>query len=325
MYLLPLKVSNLLQTTLFYFEIPGVWSKETCRRLKKLVRDAMDIKGSIQGQLHQVESLPWPLLDLQSEIGHINAELTEKVDPDLSSFSLLDSCHTSPPDSRNKQTPKVEGVKEVAKLVALSKNIGEVKVASGSNLPSVADKLDEMLGLVEQIKSSAWQRIRGEGEGGYRVALAALQQCLASLELVRETACSSQLDNVVHVTTNRRDTDSTKCNGGWHPSEVKVVPVMSPQLVKPEREFGNPLVKAGAYLACTVKNNRLTENDARKEDARAKANSEVKVTPCKLHSGEREEKVTVHLLQLEDGGERWCSNCFFACLLGTIFFAQVVL
>jgi len=269
----------------------GVWSKETCRRLKSLVRDAMDSKGSIQGQLHQVDSLPWPLLDLKSEVGLINAMLTEKLDPDLSSSSLLNICHTSPPVSRNKQSPQVEGVKEVAKLVALSSNTGEEQVASGSNLPSIADKLDEMLGLVEQIKSTAWQRIR-EGEGGYKSTLAALQQCLASLELVGET-----VENTAQVTANKRDTDSIKCKG-WRPSESLVERL--------EREFGNSPVKSRAYLSCTVKENRLIENDVRKEDAKAK--SEVKVTPCKLNSGEGEEKVTVHLLQLEEGGERWCSS-----------------
>ena len=303
--------------------IPGAWSKETCRRLKTLVRDAMEVKGSIQGQLHQVESLPWPLLDLKSEVGHINAMLTEKVDPDLSTSSLLNICHTSPLDSRNKQRPQVEGVKEVSKLVPLTSSTGEEKLASRPNLPSIADKLDEMLGLVEQIKSTAWQKIRGEEEGGHKVSLAALQQCLASLELGANTSvCSTQDDNVApHVTANRRDTDSTKCNGEWCPSEAKVMPVMPPQLEKLEREFRTPLVKAGANLACTVKDNRLIENDVKKEDANAK--SEVKVMPCKLHSGERDEKVTVHLLRFEEEVERWCSSINFLPVFN--FLAQVVL
>ena len=99
------------------------------------------------------------------------------------------------------------------------------------------------------------------------------------------------------------------------------MPVMPPQLEKLEREFRTPLVKAGVNLACTVKDNRLIENDVKKEDANAK--SEVKVMPCKLHSGERDEKVTVHLLRFEEEVERWCSSINFLPVFN--FLAQVVL
>ena len=110
----------------------------------------MNRKGSIEGKLHQVESLPWPLLDLKSDDVHINDLFTEKVVQDVSSSSLLNICHTSPAESRNKQrplvgdlpslsplertrTPLVEGVKEVSKLVTLS-GAGEEEVSSGPNL-----------------------------------------------------------------------------------------------------------------------------------------------------------------------------------------------
>ena len=267
----------------------------------------MNRKGSIEGKLHQVESLPWPLLDLKSEVVHINALFTEKVDQDLSSSSLLNICHTSPAESRNKQrrlvgnlpslsplertrTPVVEGVKEVSKLVTL-----EEQVSSGSNLLSEVDIRDEVLGLVEQIKSAALHKIRGEGEGGKRIALAALQNCLASLELEAstpleelgaDTACSTQ-------NTNWRDTDSTKYNG-LGPLEAQVAPVLPPRFEKQERES---LLKAGA---CAVKDTRLVEDD--------QAKGGVEVTPCILHSGEGENKVTVHLLRLEQGGKSWCSS-----------------
>ena len=183
----------------------------------------MNRKGSLEGKLHQVESLPWPLLDLKSEVVHINAAFTEKVDQDVSSSSLLNICHTSPAESRNKQrplrgdlpslsplkrtrTPVVEGVKEVSKLVTLS-STGEEQVSSGSNLLSEVYIRDEVLGLVEQIKSAALQKIRGEGEEGKRIALAALQNCLASLGLEADVAPSPQ------IISNRRDTDSTKYSG----------------------------------------------------------------------------------------------------------------
>jgi len=284
----------------------GTWSKETCRRLKTEVRDAMNRKGSIEGKLHQVESLPWPLLDLKSDVVHINDLFTEKVVQDVSSSSLLNICHTSPAESRNKQrplvgdlpslsplertrTPLVEGVKEVSKLVTLS-SAGEEQVSSGPNLFSAADILDEMLGLVEQIKSAAWQKIRGEEEGGQRVAMAALQNCLASLESGADAACSTQINS------NRRDTVSTKYNG-LHPLETKVVPVLPPLFEKQEREAS----------ACKEKDNKLTNAD--------QAKSGVEVTPCMLHSGEGENKVTVHLLRLEQGGESWCSSKEVANLL----------
>lgn len=179
----------------------------------------------------------------------------------------------------------VEGVKEVSKLVTLS-STGEEQVSSGPNLLSAADLLDEMLVLLEQIKSAAWQKIRGEGEGGHRVALAALQNCLASLELGADAACSTQ------IIRNRRDTDSTKCNG---------LGVLPPRFEKQERES---LLKAGA---CAVKDTGLVEDD--------EAKSGVEVTPCILHSGEGENKVTVHLLRLEQGGESWCSSKEVANLL----------
>ena len=295
MYLLPLKVNLLKNITL---EVPGAWSKESCRSLKTVVGDAMNSKGLIKGKLHQVESLPWPLLELKSEAVHIN----EEVDQDFS------SCCTSPAHGRHQQrplvgelpslspperteTPVIEGVKEVSKLVILS-STGEEKISSGSKLPSITDKLDEVLGLVEQINSAALQRIR-EGEGGHRIALAALQNCLASLELGADAGCSTQI-------TNRRDTDSINYNG-LGPLEADVVPVLPPRFEKQERE--SPL-KAGA---CAVEDNRLMEDE--------KAKSGVEVTPCMLHSGKGENKVTVHLLRLEQGGESWCSSKEVANLL----------
>ena len=179
----------------------------------------MNRKGSLEGKLHQVESLPWPLLDLKSEVVHINALFTEKVDQGLSSSSLLNICHTSPAERRNNRrclvgnlpslsplertrTPVVEGVKEVSKLVTL-----EEQVSSRSNLLSEVDIRDKVLGLMEQIKRAALQKIRGEGEEGKRIALAALQNCLASLGLEADVAPSPQ------IISNRRDTDSTKYSG----------------------------------------------------------------------------------------------------------------
>ena len=72
-----------------------------------------------------------------------------------------------------------------------------------------------------------------------------------------------------------------------------MVPVLPPRFEKQERES---LLKAGA---CAVKDTGLVEDD--------KAESGVEVTPCILHSGEGENKVTVHLLRLEQGGKSWCS------------------
>ena len=79
------------------------------------------------------------------------------------------------------------------------------------------------------------------------------------------------------------------------------MPVLPPRVEKQERES---LLKAGA---CAVKDTRLVEDD--------KAESGVEVTPCILHSGEGENKVTVHLLRLEQGGESWCSSKEVANLL----------
>ena len=257
----------------------GVWSKETCRRLKTLVQDAMDYKGgSIQGKLVQVGSLSWPLLDLKAtdyryQVVHINAVLEERGDQDLSSSSLTNLSNVT--DGNSNKGPAVEGVTEVSKFVTSTNagSRGRKDAAPRSNLSPLTGELDKMLGLVEQIKQTAWQRLR-EGERGHRLAVAVLQHCLSSLELPQESAALTEV-------TTWKDADS----GGWVPVEANMAP-----LVLQERQVSKP-----------------------PKPERAK--TDVEVTHCNLKSGERDEKVKIHLLRFEPGGERWCSSKELSYLL----------
>ena len=251
----------------------GVWSKETCRRLKTLVQDAMDYKGgSFQGKLVQVGSLSWPLLDLKAtdyryQVVHINAVLEERGDQDLSSSSLTNLSNVT--EGNSNKGPAVEGVTEVSKFVTSTNagSRGKKDAAPRSNLSPLTGELDKMLRLVEQIKQTAWQRIR-EGERGHRLAVAVLQHCLSSLELPQESAA-------LREDTTWKDADS----GGWDPVDLAVA--VAP-LVLQERQVSKPNPES--------------------------AKTDVEVTHCNLKSGERDEKVKIHLLRFEPGGERWCSS-----------------
>jgi len=272
----------------------GVWGKEMCRKLKSMVQDAMAVKGSnIQGRLHQNASLPWPLLELKlktykGEIVHVNEILSEEFDKDVSfprspkegdPLNMLDLPNKHQ-DNGRRQGGDVSlfagcAAEEAPRKRTLSAQVNENFLTKDLY---TSNKVIELMG---QIRDKVVQRI-GEGNTGQRLAVEALQRCLSSLDIAPDRPFVSL------------DSGSSKS---------RPVPEVNGSLAKSMRFSQN------------MKLNDRNVNEMCFGESEESTNDALEVTQCRLPLGEQEERVTVHLVRLEQGGERWCSSGEVANLL----------
>merc|ERR1719282_1140929 len=274
----------------------GVWGKEMCRKLKSMVQDAMAVKGScIQGRLHQTASLPWPLLELKlktskGEVVHVNEILSREFDKDTSfpsspkegdPMNMLDLPNKQQ-DNRRRQggdVPLFDGG-------AAEESHGECTYTHSALVNEIfltkdSDTNNKVIELLGQIRDKVVQRI-SEGDTGQRLAVEAMQRCLTSLDIVPDRLFVSM------------DSESSKS---------RPVPEVNGSQSKSMR-FSQNLTSTGYNL-----------NEMGFGESEESTNDALEVTQCRLPLGEREERVTVHLVRLEQGGERWCSSGEVANLL----------
>ena len=262
-----------------------------CRKLKSMVQDAMAIKGScIQGRLHQTASLPWPLLELKlktskGEVVHVNEILSREFDKDTSfpsspkegvPLNMLDLPNNQQ-DNRRRQGGDAPLFNGRAAEESHGERTYSVQVDENFLTKEIytSDKIKELMG---QIRDKVVQRI-SEGDTGQRLAVEALQRCLASLDIAPDRQFVSM------------------------DSKSRPVPEVNGSQSKSMR-FSQNLTSTGYNL-----------NEMGFRESEESTNDALEVTQCRLPLGEREERVTVHLVRLEQGGERWCSSGEVANLL----------
>ena len=267
-----------------------------CRKLKSMVQDAMAIKGScIQGRLHQTASLPWPLLELKlktskGEVVHVNEILSREFDKDTSfpsspkegvPLNMLDLPNKQQDNRRRRggDVPLFDGG-------AAEESHGErtytySALVNENFLTKDSDTNNKVIELLGQIRDKVVQRI-SEGDTGQRLAVEALQRCLISLDIVPDRLFVSM------------DSESSKS---------RPVPEVNGSQSKSMR-FSQNLKSTGYNL-----------NEMGFGESEESTNDALEVTQCRLPLGERDERVTVHLVRLEQGGERWCSSGEVANLL----------
>ena len=267
-----------------------------CRKLKSMVQDAMAVKGScIQGRLHQTVSLPWPLLELKlktskGEVVHVNEILSREFDKDTSfpsspkegvPLNMLDLPNKQQDNRRRRggDVPLFDGG-------AAEESHGErtytySALVNENFLTKDSDTNNKVIELLGQIRDKVVQRI-SEGDTGQRLAVEALQRCLTSLDIAPDRQFVSL------------DSESSKS---------RPVPEVNGSQSKSMR-FSQNLKSTGYNL-----------NEMGFGESEESTNDALKVTQCRLPLGERDERVTVHLVRLEQGGERWCSSGEVANLL----------
>merc|ERR1719447_644626 len=270
----------------------GVWGKEICRKLKSMVQDAMAVKGScVQGRLHQTASLPWPLLELKlkiskGEVVYVNEIISREFDNDTSfPSSPKEGVPLNMLDLPNKQQDnrrRLGGDVQLFDGGAAEESHGErtytySALVNENFLTKDSDTNNKVIELLGQIRDKVVQRI-SEGDTGQRLAVEALQRCLTSLDIAPVSM----------------DPESSKS---------RPVPEVNGSQSKSMR-FSQNLTSTGYNL-----------NEMGFGESEESTNDALEVTQCRLPLGEREERVTVHLVRLEQGGERWCSSGEVANLL----------
>ena len=264
-----------------------------CRKLKSMVQDVMAVKGScIQGRLHQTASLPWPLLELklkasEGEVVHVNEILSREFDKDTSfpsspkegdPLNLLDL-----PNNQQDNGRRQDGDVSLFTGGAADESHGESNVSAQIEENFLIKDLytSKVIELMGQIRDKVVQRI-GEGDTGQRLAVEALQRCLASLDIAPDRPFVSL------------DSGSSKS---------RPMPEVNGSQSKSMR-FSQNLTSTGHNL-----------NEMGFGESEESTNDALEVTQCRLPLGEQEERVTVHLVRLEQGAERWCSSGEVANLL----------
>ena len=264
-----------------------------CRKLKSMVQDAMAVQGScIQGRLHQTASLPWPLLELKlrtykGEVVHVNEILSREFDKDTSfpsspkegdPLNLLDL-----PNNQQNNGRRQDGDVSLFTGGAADESHGESNVSAQIEENFLIKDLytSKVIELMGQIRDKVVQRI-GEGDTGQRLALEALQQCLTSLDIAPDRLFVSL------------DSGS---------STSRPVPGVNGSSSRSMRFSQN------------IRLNDHNLNEMGFVEYEESKNYAPEVTQCRLPLGEQEERVTVHLVRFEQGGERWCSSGEVANLL----------
>ena len=267
-----------------------------CRKLKSMVQDAMAIKGScIQGRLHQTESLPWPLLELKlktskGEVVHINEILSREFDKNTSFASS--PKEGDPPNLLDLPNKQQDNGRRQGGDVSLCAGPGSAADESHGERTVSAQVIenflikdsyinDKVIELMGQIRDKVVQRI-GEGDTGQTLAVEALQQCLTSLDIAPDRLFVSL------------DSGS---------STSRPVPGVNGSSSRSMRFSQN------------IRLNDHNLNEMGFVEYEESKNYALEVTQCRLPLGEQEERVTVHLVRLEQGGERWCSSGEVANLL----------
>merc|ERR1719370_1390877 len=264
----------------------GVWGKEMCRKLKSIVQDAMAIKGSwIQGRLHQTASLPWPLLELKlktskGEVVHVNEILSGEFDKD-----------TSFPSSPKEGDP--------LNLLDLPNNQQDNGRRQG--------------GDVSLFSGGAADESHGE-----RIVSAQIEENFLTKDIYTS-------DKVIELMGQIRDKIVQRIGEGDTGQRLAVEALqrcLSSLDIAPDRVFVS--LDSGSSKSCpgSSKSRPVPEvNGSQSKSMRFSQNltstgcDALEVTQCRLPLGEQEERVTVHLVRLEQGGERWCSSGEVANLL----------
>ena len=252
-----------------------------CRKLKSMVQDAMAIKGScIQGRLHQTASLPWPLLELklktsEGEVVHVNEILSREFDKD-----------TSFPSSPKEGDP--------LNLLDLPnkqqdngrRQGGDVSLCAGPG--SAAD----------------------ESHGERTVSAQVIENFL--------TKDSDTSDKVIELMGQIRDKVVQRIGEGDTGQTLAVEALqqcLSSLDTAPDRPFVS--LDSGSSKSRPVPevNGSQSKSMRFSQNLTSTGCDALEVTQCRLPLGEQEERVTVHLVRLEQGGERWCSSGEVANLL----------